>query len=328
MTRFILLALTAGVAAAQQPEVINGKVESRAVAGSLTADFDRLEVSATSPFWLAYTFPATSGQGTMCGTDQHNNVVRLEGQQTLVLLFRFENRALDRVKLSSLDCRFDAGGLPFIYLTAVQPSQSVDLLAELLRAPTQAGRKPHFEPLVTAIALHRDAAADRALEGMLAPSQPVSLREKALFWEACARGASGFAAVRKVLQNDPSDQVRDKATFALTVSKEAGAIPALVETARQDHSPHVRSQALFWLAQKAGMQQSEVILQAARQDPDTHVRKQAVFALHQIPNGDGIPLLIQLAKTSTDNEVRKQALFWLGQMHDARATGFFENALK
>jgi HEAT repeat protein len=328
VTRLIYLALAASVAAAQQPEVINGKVQSRAVAGSLAADFHQMEASATSPLWMVYTFPAVPGQGTMCGIDQHNNVVRLEGQDTLVVLFRLENRALDRVRVSSLDCQFDAGGLPFIYLTGVQPSQSVDLLTELVHTWAQTGRKSHFDSLITAIALNRDAAADRALEGMLAPSQPESLREKVLFWLASARGASGFAAVRKVLQSDPSDQVREKATFDITVSKEAGAIPALVESARQDHTPRVRSQALFWLAQKAGMQQSSVILQAARQDPDAHVRRQAVFALHQIPKGDGIPLLIQLARTSTDNEVKKQALFWLGQSHDPRATGFFEDVLK
>jgi len=328
VTRLLLLTLAAGLAAAQQPEVINGKVQSRPVAGSLTAEFHQMEASAVSPLWMAYTFPAVPGQGTMCGIDQHNNVVRLEGQETLVVLFRFENRALDRVRVSSLDCQFDSGGLPFIYLTGVQPPQSVDLLTELVHTWTQTGRKGHFDSLITAIALNRDASADRALEGMMTPSQPDSLREKALFWLASARGASGFAIVKKVLQSDPSDQVREKATFDITVSKEAGAIPALVESARQDHSPHVRSQALFWLAQKAGMQQSPVILQAARRDPDAHVRRQAVFALHQIPKGDGIPLLIQLAKTSTDSEVRKQAIFWLGQSRDPRATAFFEDVLK
>lgn len=331
MTRFIFLALAAGLAAAQsprQPDVTNGKVEARAVAGSLTAEFHQMEASAASPLWMAYTFPAMPGQGTMCGIDQHNNIVRLEGQDTLVVLFRFENRALDRVRVSSLDCQFDAGGLPFVYFTGVQPSQSVDLLTELVHTWTQSGRKSHFDSLITAIALNRDPSADRALEGMLAPSQPESLREKVLFWEASARGPSGFAIVKRVLQSDPSDQVRDKATFDITVSKEAGVIPALVESARQDHSTRVRSQALFWLAQKAGMQQSATILQAARQDPDAHVRKQAVFALHQIPKGDGIPLLIELAKTGTDTEVRKQALFWLGQSRDPRATAFFEDVLK
>ena len=330
MTRLVFLTLAAGLAsaAAQPPGVINGKVEPRALAGPLAQEFHKLEASSASPLWAAYSFPAVPGQGTMCGIDQHNNIVRLEGQDTLLVLFRFDNRALDRVRVSSLDCQFDAGGLPFIFFTGVPPSQSVDLLRQLVNTWTQSGRKTHFDSLITAIALARDPAADRALEAMLNPSQPDSLREKVLFWLANSRGPGGFEAVRKVLQSDPSDKVREKAAFALTVSKEAGAIPALVEAARKDRTPRVRSQALFWLAQKAGLQQSPVILQAAQQDPDPQVRRQAVFALHQIPKGDGIPPLIQLAKSSTDKEVRKQAIFWLGQSHDQRATGFFEDVLK
>jgi hypothetical protein len=325
---FVLCGLSVCAAAAQQPDIINGKLEARALNVPLSQEFHNLETAATSPLWAAYTVPMVPRQGDMCGNDQHNKVVRLEGPDTLVILFRFDNHALDRARISSLDCQFDAGGLPFVLLTGVQPAQSVELLAGLAHTWTEAGRKPHFDSLISAIALHRDPAADRALESMLAPAQPESLREKVLFWLANARGASGFEAVRKVLQSDPSDRVREKATFALTVSKEAGAIPALVDAARNDHAPRVRSQALFWLAHKAGPNESAVILQSAKQDPDVSVRRQAVFALEQIPQGEGVPLLIQLARTSTDPKVREQAMFWLGRSRDPRAAAFFEEVLK
>jgi HEAT repeats len=324
---FLTCALAAG--APQQPDIINGKLETRPVSASLAQDFHNLEAaSAAAPLWAAYTVPMVPHQGAMCGTDQHNNIVRLEGPDTLVLLFRFENRTLDRVRTSSIDCQFDAGGLPFVLLTGVQPAQSVELLDQLIHTWTQTGRKAHIDSLVSGLALHRDPAADRVLEAMLAPSQPESLREKVLFWLANARGPSGFNAVKKVLQSDPSDRVREKATFALTVSKEAGANPALVDAARNDHSPRVRSQALFWLAHNAGPQDAAVIVQAANQDPDLEVRRKAVFALQQIPKGDGIPLLIQLARTSPDRKVKEQAMFWLGQSRDPRATAFFEAVLK
>ncbi len=316
------------VAAPQQPEVINGKLETRPVSASLTQDFRNLEASAASPLWLAYTVPMAPRQGTMCGNDTHNNIVRLEGPDTLVLLFRFENRAIDRVRTSSIDCQFDAGGLPFVLLTGVPPAQSVDLLTELIHSWTQTGRRTHYDSLISGLALHRDPAAERALETMLTPSQPETLREKVLFWLANAHGASGFNAVKKVLQSDPSDRVREKATFALTVSKEPGALPALIDAARNDKSPRVRSQALFWLAHQAGPQEANLILQAANQDPDAEVRRKAVFALQQISKGDGIPLMIQLARTSTDRKVKEQALFWLGQSRDPRATAFFEAVLK
>ena len=93
MTRLVFLTLAAGIAsaAAQPSGVINGKVEPRALAGPLAQEFHKLEASAASPLWAAYSFPAVPGQGTMCGIDQHNNIVRLEGQDTLLVLFRFDN---------------------------------------------------------------------------------------------------------------------------------------------------------------------------------------------------------------------------------------------
>jgi hypothetical protein len=322
------LALMAAWAQAQQPNIINGKVETRAVSGSLSQQFRAVESPAATAMWLAYTVPMTPRQGEMCGTNEHNNVVRLEGPDTLVILFRFENHALDRVRVSSLDCQFDAGGLPFVLFTGVQAAQSIELLQELAHERIQAGKKSHFDSLITAIALHRDPAADRVLESMLDASQPESLREKAMFWLANSRGKSGFDAVKKVLQSDPSDRVREKATFDITLSKEPGAMPALIESARNDRSPRVRSQALFWLAHKAGAQESSVILEAAQKDPDVEVRRKAVFALEQIPKGEGIPMLIQLAKTSADPKVREQAVFWLGRSKDTRALKFFEDVLK
>jgi hypothetical protein len=321
-------AILAGAAAAQQPNIINGKVETRALAGPLAQEYHRLEAGATSPLWMAYTVPMIPRQGEMCGLNEHNNIVRLEGPDTMVLLFRFENRALDRVRTSSIDCQFDAGGLPFVLLTGVPPAQSIDLLLELARNWAQTGRKSHFDSLISGLALHRDPAADRALESMAAPSQPDTLREKSMFWLANSRGKSGFDTVKKMLQSDPSDRIREKATFDITLSKEPGVITALTESARGDHSPRVRSQALFWLAHKAGTQEAAVMLQAAQQDPDLEVRRKAVFALEQIPNGEGIPFLIQLARGSTDAKVKEQALFWLGRSKDPRATKFFEDVLK
>lgn len=325
--RCILLFLVAATAAAQQPVILNAKVETRALAGPLQQEYHRLEASAASPMWVAYTVAMIPHQGEMCDGGR-DNIVRLEGPETLVILFRFENRALDRVRIHSIDCQFDAGGLPFILLTSVPPAQSVDLLSDLARTWTQAGRKPHFDSLITAIAMHRDASAERALEAMLVATQPESLREKVLFWLANSRGQSGFEAVKKVLQSDPSDRVREKATFAITQSKEPAAMQVLADAARSDHSTRVRSQALFWLAQRGGLPHAQTILQAANQDSDPGVRRKAVFALTQIPNGDGIPLLVQIARTSTDSKVKEEAVQWLGRSHDARANAFFEQILK
>lgn len=328
MKSWLVGVMAAAAAFAQQPDIVNAKVETRALSGSLAAEFQKVESAAGSPMWMAYTIQMVPRRWSMCGDDSQNRKVYLEGPDMLVMLFRFENRALERVRTSTVNCQFDGGGLPVMLLTGVSPAQSIELLASLVPKAAQGERRGRMDGIVSGIALTRDGSADRVLEALLAPSQTETVREKAMFWMAEARGRIGFEAVKKVLESDASDRMREKATFDITLSAEPGAITALVEAAKKDKSPKVRSQALFWLARKAGHEQSAVIVEAARQDPDAHVRRQAVFALQQIPHGEGIPVLIQLVRGSSDAEVRKQAMFWLGQSKDPQAVKFFADVLK
>jgi len=164
MIRAVLaLFLAAGICHSQPaPTVTNGKLETRAVSEPLSNQFHTVEASAASPLWMAYSVPSVPNQGTDCGEARHNNIARLEGSESIIVLYRFENHALDRVRIANPDCEFDAGGFPFIFLTGVRPAESVELLTGLVRSWAQAGRKPHFESLITALALHRDTAADGA----------------------------------------------------------------------------------------------------------------------------------------------------------------------
>src|SRR6266852_763422 len=102
------------------------------------------------------------------------------------------------------------------------------------------------------IALHADAAADRAFESFVKPDQREGLRRQAAFWLGAARGEAGLLALQHMAKTDPSSDVRAHVTFALSVSHEAAALDEMIRTARDDASSHVRGQALFWLAQKAG----------------------------------------------------------------------------
>jgi len=326
MIRLACFCLAAAALSAQQPDFVNARLETHAVTGTLASEFQQLRTRGSSPMWVAYSVPMVPGRhGSMCGEDSRNRKLLLEGPDTLIVLFRLDQHAVERVRTATPDCEIDAGGLPVVLLTGVIPAQSVELLAGLVSASTAKG---HLDPLVSAIALHRDAAADRAMESLLASSQPESAREKALFWMAAARGRSGFEAVRKVLQNDPSDRMREKATFDITLGSEPEAVAALQQSAKSDSSPRVRKQALFWLAHKAGAQEIAFIANAAQQDPDPEVRRHAVFALEQVPQGKGIPEMIRLAKTSSDPKVKQQAVFWLGRSKDPQALHFFEDVLK
>jgi HEAT repeat protein len=247
----------------------------------------------------------------------------------IAILFRAENNRVTKIRVVSLNCSLDAGGLPFLWLTGVKPAESVELLVTFVKgADLDAHDDEHTSHgALTAIALHADLAADRALESFTRSSEPESLRKQAAFWLGAAREKAGLAVLEKMARSDPSSEVRAHVTFALSVSHEPSAVEDMIRMAHDDQSTHVRGQALFWLGQKAGQKAVGAITGAIENDPDTDVKKKAVFALSQLPKDEGVPKLIEVAQTNHNREVRKQAMFWLGQSHDPRALEFFEKIL-
>ena len=182
---------------------------------------------------------------------------------------------------------------------------------------------------LSAIALHKDPAADAALDRNVASSKPEQVRRQAAFWLGNARGQHGYQTLTRLLREDASEAVRDHAVSALAQSKEPGAISTMLTVARDDKSAKVRGQALFWLAQRAEARISEdAIRRAIEQDPETQVKKRAVFALTQIPHGEGVPMLIEVARGHKNDAVRKEAMQWLGRSKDSRALKFFEDVLR
>jgi hypothetical protein len=325
---------------AQQPRISNARLEMRPVSGGLEKTFQAILGAQSSPAWIGYAEPIIPGDrrsccwnGEGCSLERHSEdqgvtvaapqTVKLEGPTHLVVLYRVENHQAGKIRTLTPECDLDAGGLPFIWLTGVTPSESIRLLLSI--AKSTAGT----EAAVAAIALHADPTADQALEELAAPSQTEKLRRQAIFWLGNSRGRRGFEIVSRVAREDRSDKIREHAVFALTQSKEPEALPTVVTVAHNDRSPRVRGQALFWLAQKAGQKMAEsAISDVIANDPETEVKKKAVFALTQMPGGEGVPLLIQVARTNRNPEVRKQAVFWLGQSKDTRALAFIEDVLK
>jgi HEAT repeats len=245
------------------------------------------------------------------------------------VLFRVEQKQIGKIRVVSEDCTLDTGGRTVIWLTGVKPGESVAWLEEFVLAQKHGGHDKHNtgDSALTAIAMHADAAADRALESFTAPDKPAELRKQTSFWLGEARGKTGLAALEKMAKNDPGPDVREEIAFAYSVSHEPGALGDMIRMAHEDGSAHVRGQALFWLAQKAGQRAVGTITGAIENDPDTEVKKQAVFALSQLPEDEGVPKLIEVAQTNRNPEVRKQAMFWLGQSEDPRALEFFEKIL-
>lgn len=323
--------------AAQQPRIVNAAVEQRSAAAGLDQVFRSLTTRST-PAWIGYAVPAVAGEHNNCCWDsgsccrgcaleggrnqtQSRQPVALESAGSVTILYRVQQGNVEKIRMFSADCELDAGGLPFFWLTGVNPAQSIALLESFIAGHDRA------DQAIAAIAMHGGAEADRSLEKLAAPGQPDRVREKVTFWLGSARGHRGYEILRNVLAHDPSEHVRDKAVFGLSVSKDPEAVSAMIEAAKRDSSSHVRGQALFWLAQKAGKREEAAITDAIENDPDTDVKKKAVFALSQLPPDEGVPLLIQVARNNRNPAARKQAMFWLGQSRDARALRFFEDVL-
>jgi HEAT repeat protein len=242
-----------------------------------------------------------------------------------------------KIRAFSDDCLLDSGRVPFVWLTGVSVSDSLDYLGRFVTAKdaeSESDSSDSDEKLtgqaLDAIAMHAGPEADRLLEKFVARGQPSSVREQASFWIGQSRGRPGYEILKRFVgQNgDPDDEFRKKVLFALSQNPTPEATDTMISVAHGDSEPQVRGEAIFWLAQKAGDLVSRVISQAIDEDPDTEVKKKAVFALSQLPPDEGVPLLIGLAKKHRNPVVRKEAIFWLGQSGDPRALDFIEAVLK
>ncbi len=342
---------------ADQPKITHARLETRSASEGLERAYRRFLSEQSEPGWMAYSVPAISGHHPFCCGDgwsdderescgrcsleseaDTNHTVRgpasgvehLEGPQEMVIFLRAANHRLTRIRVLSPGCEVDAGGLRVLWLSDVKPAESVAVLATLVvpgfRDDGESRKASHGA--LAAIAMHADAAADRALESFVAPSQPEKLRSQAAFWLGTARGATGLHLLEGMAKHDPSPKVRQQVAFAYSVSREPAALDDMIRMAHDDESDHVRGQALFWLAQKAGKRATQAITDAIENDPDTAIKRSAVFALSQLPHEEGVPLLIQVARSNKSPEVRKQAFFWLGQSKDPRALAFFAEVLQ
>jgi len=174
-----LILLLSFAAAAQQPRIVNAKLETRPVAAGLEREFRALVAAQTAPAWIGYAVPAVAGEHNMCCYNSRYCCAgcSLEGEAAsrraaspagpiplepthLLVLFRAEQQAVEKIRTFSLECELDAGGLPFYWLTGVRPAESIALLATFATAPetTTRGRSRTHEPAVSAIALHADPA--------------------------------------------------------------------------------------------------------------------------------------------------------------------------
>ena len=245
--------IAAAPAAAQTPTVVNGTLETRALTGSLARELEGLVSSTTTPMWIGYsvkTTPRGDDGGCWSSGDQgavrRVGPVRLEGSDTLHVLYRVADRRVDRIRFASSECPLDAGGLTVRWLTGVTATASLDWLTTFTSG--ESARRLQNQAIV-AIALHADPLALDRLMAFARDGKDARLRGDALFWVAQRAGAKAMDTVAGAIDRDPDTEVKKKAVFALSQMPKDEGVPKLIDVARNNRNPEVRRQAMFWLGQ-------------------------------------------------------------------------------
>jgi hypothetical protein len=237
---------------AQTPDVINGTLQTHASTRGLAREVATLVATITQPAWMGYavkTRPHDSQDG--CWSDGINRrrartPLKLEGTDELYVLFRVDQRQVDRIKFASPDCQLDAGGLTVHWLTGVSAAESLDYLTTFVDGkPT---RRMANEAIV-AIALHGDPASLDRLIAFARSNQDSRVRADALFWVGQRAGDKAAGTITDALDNDPDTEVKKRAVFALSQLPKDEGVPKLIDLARKHRNPEVRRQAMFWLGQ-------------------------------------------------------------------------------
>src|SRR5438128_8456398 len=237
-------ALAVAAAADTPPHLANARVETRSAASGLEPAFRSAVAAARAPAWIGYEVP-TEGRHQMCCWDSTDSVglgcpgcrlegrgsfsvrgdrdrsdrtLSLEGDETILVLFRAEQGRLDRIRSYSSGCALDAGGLPVVWLTDVRPAASVKLLRSLVASGTseEKGDRRVEEPALAALAFHADPSALEALIGLARQDASGHVRGQALFWLAQRAGSKVAGVITRAIEDDPETEVKKRAVFALS----------------------------------------------------------------------------------------------------------------
>jgi HEAT repeats len=230
----IAIFVSAGAAQTLQPNVVNGRVETRAYSGDLAS-----QLRASSPAWFGYVVRSAHRANDQCSQCcsrdevQRPHEVQLEGTDEIV-------------RVTSFNCSMNAGGLPFVWITNVPAAASLSLLRQLAVSDAHQDLR---NTAIFAISQHADEAAIGMLEQLARPPQPPHLRGQALFWLAQRAGERAASIITGAIENDPDTEVKKQAVFALSQLPKDQGVPKLIDIARHNKNREVQKQAFFWLGQ-------------------------------------------------------------------------------
>jgi hypothetical protein len=262
------------------PRVINGRLDSQAAGSNLDATFHRLASSIQSePAWIGYSVPIavgrdrnlccsgdtwvsdgvviTNGRLNTCGLEPGDRTVRtsqgqplpnqgpirLEGPETMLVLFRVDGKEVQRIRFFSPDCELDAGGRTIHWMDTADAGQSVSLLKTFVATDKLRSTA------LAAIAMHKDDLSVPVLIDLARRDPQTKVRGDALFWLGQKAGEKAVGEITAAIDNDPETDVKKRAVFALSQLPKDEGVPLLIKVAKTNQNPAVRKQAMFWLGQ-------------------------------------------------------------------------------
>ena len=257
----LFVVASAAFAQTGQPNVSNARFETRAFSGDLSS-----AIQAAAPAWFGYAIKtarrddqsccwngtgscgcALEGRSTaITGGGTSKGPIQLEGSDSAAVLFRVANNAVEKVRLFSISCPLDAGGLPFIWITGVPSNASVSYLQKLVQTD---GARRVTDGALFAMSQHEGSEALDVLIQMAKTDASPHVRGQALFWLAQKAGQRASAAITNAIENDPDTEVKKRAVFALSQLPKDEGVPKLIDVARTQRNREVRKQAFFWLGQ-------------------------------------------------------------------------------
>ena len=250
-------------AVAQQPNFVNARVVTRPAQPNVAQAIAAAVKGQVEPAWIGYAVPALNndsfgrndGWSERCRLEQQRvdpatnapvpGPIRLEPAPTVMVLVRVQAGEIRRVRALSGDCQVDAGGLQLFWFGEVSGPQSVDFLKTLV---TDAHVREHSESALSALALHRDAAASAAIVDFARNGAP-RLRQRALAWIARRAESQAIGIISQAIDNDPDIEVKRQAVSALAQLPRNEGVPLLIKLARSHTNPVVRKQAMQRLGQ-------------------------------------------------------------------------------
>jgi len=248
----VVCTLAGAPAFAQTPGVVNGTLESRAATQPVGREISAIVSSASAAVWVGYSVPVNRRDGDGgCWSDgdvtgrTRVGPLKLEGADTLFVLYRIADRNVQRIRIASPECPLDLGGLTLQWLTGVRPGDSIDWLSTLATGDSS---RRLANNATMAIALHGDQQATDRLIALARTAKSSDVRGTALFWIAQRAGDKAVGTITQALE-DPETEVRKKAVFALSQLPKDEGVPKLIEVARTHRDAAVRKQAMFWLGQ-------------------------------------------------------------------------------